>query len=104
MVGTLVKFEGFSNQASFYSSIPHIKHGCMLLLLTISSIGGQKRIRSLPPIFPCFIAALGGLAVHVDNIDDQLDAAQDETYPIGDLQRFRRRSKPCQSEKVCNKW
>lgn len=27
---------------------------------------------------------MGDLAVHVDHIDDQLDAAQDEAYPIGD--------------------
>jgi hypothetical protein len=39
---------------------------------------GQKRRRY-------FFAALGDLAVHVDRVDDQLDGAEDEAYPIGDL-------------------
>ena len=42
-------------------------------------VGGQKRRRC------CFFAALGGLAVHVDRVDDQLDGAKDEAYPTGDL-------------------
>lgn len=54
-------------------------------------VGGQKRRR-------CFFAALGGLAVHVDRVDDQLDGAKDEAYPIGDLQRLPEKRKQSVSE------
>lgn len=56
-----------------------------------SPVGGHQKRRGR-----CFLAALGGLAVHVDRVDDQLDGAKHEAYPIGDLH--------AESERFCLVW
>jgi hypothetical protein len=43
---------------------------------------------------------LGGLAVHVDRVGDQLDGAKDEAYPIGDLHAERARVIPTERETI----
>jgi hypothetical protein len=99
LVDALVKFDSFSD----LFSTPLDRTSTMAarwFSLAISIVGGQKRLRSLPSIFRCFSAALGGLAVHEDRVDDQLDATKDEAYPIWDLQRSHRR-KTSSVRKVC---